>query len=399
MSDAAASASTPHLTLARACAWALLLAGWVGLGSFAAVLAPNVGSGFALVALWLLALGGAATVATRDNLPAAARRAALLVCGAVAAASLVWATRGGGVPALLLAVLAWAALTALASGVVRGLRLAQPTPPGPPIGAATLGALAAGLLLGDVGDLPGLAPRLGALVLLAASALAILQRSDGVRASASRCRAGLFDCSLPAWPAGAWRDTRQWPALLAGLAMLPMMAALPLMVDWCRTLAIAPQAMVLLHFAAMFLPALLLRRTLGRWSVRTLSAVCALCLAAGAMLALWADAPVNLLGLAFTHGAAWGLAWAGQLWSPDRRSRQGASPLNAAIGYAALTLLFGVVVERFGAPGVAATHVALGVAASAAWLISAAAMAVARAAAVRTPAPPAAHPDHRAGGR
>jgi hypothetical protein len=314
----------------------------------------------------------------------------MLGCGGLAAAALVWAIRGGGLVALLLAVLAWAALTALASGAVRSLRLAQPSPPGPPIGAAALGALASGLLLGDVGDLQGLAWRLGALV---------LQRDDGARASVSRCRAGLFDCSLPAWPAGAWRDARQWPALLAGLAMLPMMAALPLMVAWCRTQAIAPQAMVLLHFAAMFAPALLLRHTLASWSVRTLSTVCALCLVAGAMLALWADAPLNLLGLAFTHGAAWGLAWAGQLWSPDRRSRQGASPLHAALGYAALTLAFGVVVERFGMQGVAATHVALGAAAAAAWLISTAARAFAQAAATRMPAPPAIHPDHRAGGR
>jgi len=399
MTETARSTPTPRLTLARAVAWALLLSGWVGLGSFATVLAPSIGSGFALVALWLLALGGAATVATRDNLPAAARRAAMLVCGGVAAAALFWAIRGGGVVALLLAVLAWAALTALASGVVRSLRLAQPSPPGPPIGAAALGALASGLLLGDVGDLQALALRLGALVLLAAIGLAALQRSGGPRASISRCRAGLFDCSLPAWPAGAWRDTRQWPALLAGLAMLPMMAALPLMVAWCRTQAIAPQAMVLLHFAAMFAPALLLRHTLASWSVRTLSAVCALCLVAGAMLALWAAAPLDLLGLAFTHGAAWGLAWAGQLWSPDRRSRQGASPLHAALGYAALTLAFGVIVERFGMQGVAATHVALGAAAGAAWLISAAAMVFARAAATRMPAPPAIHPDHRAGGR
>lgn len=95
--------------------------------------------------------------------------------------------------------------------------------------------------------------------------------------------------------------------------------------------------------------------------------MCALCLAAGAGAALWASAPWNLLGLAFTHGAACGLAWAGQLWAPDRRGRQGASPLRAALGYAALTLAFGAVVEHFGPTGVSVTHAALGLAATMAW--------------------------------
>jgi hypothetical protein len=379
-------------------AWTLLLTGWVGLGSFAMVLAPSLASAFALVALWLLALGGAATMATRDGLHVGQRRLALALCAVVAAAALAWATRGGGVAALLLALLAWAGLTALASGVVRSLRLAQTVRPGPPIGAAALGALCAGLVLGDLGDLHALTLRLGLLVAAAAIVLAALQRSHGDPSPGSRCRAGLFDCSLPAWPAGAWQDARQWPALLAGLAMLPMMAALPLLVAWCRTQAIAPQAMVALHFAAMFAPAWLLRRSIAQWSVRTVSALCALCLATGAVFAIWADAPLNLLGLAVAHGAAWGLAWAGQLWAPNQRSRRGASPLRAAIGYAALTIAFGVVVEHFGAAGVAATHAALGLAACAAWLLSAAAIPWARAAAARMHGPAATHPDRRAGG-
>jgi hypothetical protein len=282
---------------------------------------------------------------------------------------------------------------------VRSLRLAQVVPPGPPIGAASLGALCAGVVLGDLGDLQALALRLGLLVMVTGIVLAALQRSQGVQSPARRCRAGLFDCSLPAWPAGAWNDARQWPALLAGLVMLPMMAALPLMVAWCRAQSIAPQAMVLLHFAAMFGPALLLRRSIARWSVGTLSSVCALCLAAGAVVALWAEAPLNLLGLAVAHGAAWGLAWAGQLWAPDQRSRQGASPLRAAIGYAALTLAFGAMVEQFGAPGVAATHAALGLAACAAWLVSAVAIPSVRAASARMHGPTATHPDRRVGGQ
>ena len=213
------------------------------------------------------------------------------------------------------------------------------------------------------------------------------------------CRAGLFDCSLPAWPAGAWRDTLQWPTLLAGLAMLPMMAALPLMAAWCRAEAIAPQAMVLLHLAAMFGPALLLRRSIARWSVRTLSIVCSALLAAGAALVVWAAAPLDLLGLAVTHGAAWGLAWGGQLWAPARRGQKGASPLRAAAGYAVLTLVFGFVVEQAGARGVAAVHVALGLAAVLAWLLSAVPVRWPGNAATRKRVPSSAPPSHHGAGR
>jgi hypothetical protein len=357
-----------RLTIARAIAWSLLLAGWVGLGSVALVLAQSVLEAFALVALWLFALGVAATVATHDSLRAWIRRSALILCSAVTAVALAATTRGGGLTALLVALFAWASLTALASGVVRRLRLAQATPPRPPVVAASLGALCAGLVLADVGDLGALTLRLAVLVLVAAALLAALHIRDMVPSQSSRCRAGLFDCSLPAWPAGAWNDARQWPALLAGLAMLPMMAMLPLVVEWCRSRAVSPELMVMLHFAAMFAPALLVRRSIGKWSVSRLSTVCMLCLALGSVLAVAVAAPFNLLGLAFAHGTAWGLAWAGQLWAPNRRSRNGTSPLRAATGYAMLTLSFGAVVAQFGAAGVTVTHTALGIAAVLAWI-------------------------------
>lgn len=362
-----------RLNLARACAWGLLLAGWVGIGSFALRFAPSTRSGFALVALWLLALGAAAALATPGGVRPLARALALCLGAAVSGFGL-WATaHGGGLVALLPALLGWAALTALASGVVRSLRRAQSAAPAPPIAAASLGALAAALVLGDVGDLPALAERLAAFVIATSLLLVLLQRRSPDAPRAAGCRAGLFDCSLPAWPAGAWRDALQWPTLLAGLAMLPMMAALPLMAAWCSAQGIAPQAMVLLHLAAMFGPALALRQSIARWSVHSLSLACAALLAAGAALVLWAPPPLDLLGLAVTHGAAWGLAWSGQLWAPARRGRQGASPLRAAIGYAALTLAFGLVVEEAGVHGVGAVHVTLGLAATLAWLVRGAA--------------------------
>ena len=371
LTDAGRSAML-RLTLARACAWALLVAGWVGIGSLALLLAPSTSHAFALVALWLLALGAAATVATRGGSRTWLRSGALLGVAALSCAGLWLAVNGGSMPALLLALAGWAALTALASGVVRGLRLAQTAVATPPVAAAALGALGAGLVLGDPGDLRALALRLALFVAAAALLLVVLQSRLQAQRRAPGCRAGLFDCSLPAWPAGAWREPLNWPMLLAGLAMLPMMAALPLMADWCRAEAVAPQLMVMLHLAAMFGPALLLQRSIAGWSPRTLSIVCTALLASGAAWVVWAPAPLDLLGLAAAHGAAWGLAWAGQLWAPARRGAQGVSPLYAAAGYAVLTLAFGLVVEHFGARGVAATHLALAGVAMRAWLLHAA---------------------------
>ncbi|HSV58121.1 MAG TPA: hypothetical protein VLJ19_04415 [Variovorax sp.] len=361
------TATQLRLTAARATAWALLLAGWVGLGGVALALTPSLLGVHALVAAWLLVLGVAATFATRDSLRARTRRLGLGICAALTVGALAWATQGGGLPALLVSLCSWAGLTALASGVVRSVRQAQPARPAPPIVAASLGALCAALAIGDPANAQALALRLGVLVSLAAIALVLLQVGERPGAAASRCRAGLFDCSLPAWPAGAWHDAQQWPTLLAGLAMLPMMAALPLMVAWCRTEAMAPQAMVLLHFAAMFLPALLLRRAMTHWHPRVLPLVCTLLLAAGALVVLWASAPFNFLGVALAQGAAWSLAWAGQLWSPERRSRQGTSPLGAAIGYAALTLAVGLAVHALGPLGLALAQGALGLIAVLAW--------------------------------
>lgn len=358
-----AGATLLRLTLARACAWALLLAGWIGIGSLALQFAPSLRSGFALVALWLWALGAAATVATPGTMGRGTRAPALAAAAAITGAALWWTVHGGGIDAVLLALAGWAVLTALASGVVRSLRLAQAAAPAPPVAAAALGAWCAALALGDTGDLPALATRLTLFVVAVAGALLLLQARIETAHRAPGCRAGLFDCSLPAWPAGAWHDPRQWPTLLAGLAMLPMMAAVPLMAAWCSARGVVPQAMVALHLAAMFAPPLLVRRWIAQWSQRSLSLTCTALLAAGAACAAWAAAPLDLLGLAVTHGAAWGLAWSGQLWAPARRGRQGASPLRAAGGYALLTLGFGLVVDQWGVAGVAAVHVVLGLAA------------------------------------
>jgi hypothetical protein len=181
--------------------------------------------------------------------------------------------------------------------------------------------------------------------------------------------------------------------------MLPMMAALPLMAAWCRAKGIPPQAVVLVHLAAMFVPAFVLSPFIARWSARTLSIACASLLVCGAALVAWAPAPMDWLGLAVAHGMAWGLAWAGQLWAPARRAQQGTSPLRAAAGYAVLTLAFGLVVDEAGARGVAAVHAALGLAAALAWLWRGAAAWRSRGTAAQRHASPATPPTTPGGGR
>ncbi|MEK9721049.1 MAG: hypothetical protein VW257_08395, partial [Quisquiliibacterium sp.] len=161
-----------------------------------------------------------------------------------------------------------------------------------------------------------------------------------------------------------------WPVLLAGLAMLPMMASLPLMAQWCRSSFLSPSALVLSHLAAMFGSALLFRPWLSECTGRSLSIACAGLLALGAGFALFAPVPWNLLGVAAAHGTAWGFAWSGQLWAPTRRAERNASALRAAAGYALLTLLFGLALELLGASAVTLVHGALGAAAAFAWLLA-----------------------------
>lgn len=359
------------LLLARACAWSLLLAGWVGIGALALALTGGSASALALVALWLLALGAVAAMPRPLALSATARAPALLVAAAAAAAAMWLAPRGGGIAALIAAVLAWAALTALASGVVRALRLQPRAVPRPPVASAALGALAAGAAVGDPADAMALSLRLAAFAVAVGVLLAGLQWRAGLAGAARPgCRAGLFDCSLPAWPAGAWREVPQWPTLLAGLAMLPMMAELPLLASWCRSTAVGPAAMLWLHLAAMFLPAWLLNDAVARWPLPRLSLVCALLLGGGAGFVALAPAPWDWAGLAALHGAAWSLAWSGLLWAPARRGSAGSSPLAAAAGYALLTAAFGLLIETAGARGAAAAHAALGGVALAAWAVA-----------------------------
>lgn len=345
---------------ARALAWALLLSGWIGLGALADRFAPGPFVAFGLLAVWLVALGGFATLAAWLPSTAGVRRLLLVGAAALAAPALMSAVHGEGLAALLVALLGWALLTAMASATVRALRGTLARRAGPPIASAAIGALLAVGVAGDPTDLVALATRLAALLGAAAVALALLHPAAVQPHAKPGCRAGLFDCSLPAWPLDAWRDPARRPLLLASIGMLPMMCGLPQMLALCRVEAIAPQLVLAVHLGAMFVPALL-----WRGGPRT-ALVCAALLAAGGA-AVWLAGPVAWWWLALLHGGAWSLAWSAQLADATLRPPARGTPLRHAAGQALMVLVLGVAVAVAG--NAALLVLQLGIAAAAALLL------------------------------
>lgn len=388
--SAAIDLSLWRVPVVRTLAWALLLTGWVGLGSWAQTLATGPVSAFAALAGWLLALGAFADLIGRLALSPWALRALLISAAVLAARALVSPSHGGGLAALFPAMLAWAIVVVLASSVVRTCRLdartrhesmngrslaalsspQAPTPLAPqfpprsllqfppPIAPAAGGALLAWACVGDISDLNALSPRLTIGVLAASLLLALLlPQRQGAPGS---CRSGLFDCSLPGWQAAGWRLPRRWPVLLASLVMLPMMCSLPLMVSLCRSESVSPQAVLGVHFAAMFLPALLIVR--HPWAIRAAPRLCGVLLALGGLGVLFAPGAFAWWALALAHGAAWSAAWATQLVDPDWQVTAHRSPLAGATLNAAWVLLLGVGVALAGLQALTGWHIALGVA-------------------------------------
>jgi hypothetical protein len=348
-----------RLQSARALAWAMLLGGWVGLGGLALTLAATPLAAFALMALGLLALGGWVDLIGRLHLPRKWLRVLLLAAAWFTARAITQALHGGGVMALLPALLAWPLTVALASSAVRACRQATARRVGPPVGAAATGALLAWAGVGDITDMHSLGPRLVVGVLVASVALAVLlPRRAG---AAGACRAGLFDCSLPRWSLAEWRISERWSLLLAALVMLPMMCSLPLMVSLCRGSAVSPQAALGLHFAAMFGPALFVAKRPGFAPIAP--GICATLLALGAVVLVWAPGASAWWMLALTHGAAWSFAWAAQLGDRAGHLRQ---PHGVALGSAAvnalLVLALGAALAAGGVAALSAWHIVLGLA-------------------------------------
>jgi hypothetical protein len=360
-----------RLAIARTLAWALLVGGWVVLGALGHRYLPLWVGGLLPLALWL----AAAAVATRASAgwqgrPGAWRAAALVLAVASAAALVaVPSARGSAIAVLACtAAIGWACLQVVAARAVRALR---PVRGGLLLLPASLGtALGLGLAAPAVAGVPLAAP--GA-VLVAGLALALLLPRQAVRAGGCVAAPRPPSAASAALPPQHAAGTAWGPSALARLGMLPMMAAMPAMADWCSPLGAGPGAMWALHGAAMLLPAWALGAAGGRLRPAAVEAACALLLAAGA-LAWWSLPGLQAwLVASLLHAAAWSLAWA--LPQPAARAAGWAQPLPAAgLPHAALwsapaaVLLLGWGLAHHGPVAVQAVQALLGAMAAGVWV-------------------------------
>ena len=344
-----------RLWLARALAWALLLGGWLALGALGRQRLPGFVGGQGLVALWLLTLGLTLGLAGRWPWRAQPLRAALLLLGALAAGSMLAIGRSG--LALPLAAMAWGGLLVTASFTVRALRLSCAGPSASPVGPAAAGAALAWALAGDLAATPAMLAQWGLALAAAACLLAtLLPRATALR---NACRSGLFDCSAPLPGAARWRRAADWPQAAAAMGMLPMMASLPVMADWCGAQAGSAASASAAHLAAMLLPALAMCRAPSlRWPAQ---AIGLLLLLGGA--ALWLPGASGLMGAALLQGLAWSVAWGERLKAPRTSPVPDAAPpvqwWAPWLSAAGFVVLLGAAIDHFGPSALAAVHAGL----------------------------------------
>ncbi len=326
--------STLALLTARLLAWTLLLGGWLVMGTLAQRLGPSGWAAFAPVAVWLLVIGLAAGTLGTMNASVLTLRVALMTSAALTA----WAQASGGGAAPWLAALGGGALVALASATVRRLRGAAGRV-GTPLLPASLAVLivSVGSLDLGLGRLT-FAVAVGGVGLL----LAALLRSANAPSGRKACRSGLFDCAL-AWPSWAqWREPAQWPLAAAAVGMLPMMAALSLMPQWCSEgLGTAPWSagLIAAHLGAMLAPAWLLLALAPRLRPRSSILATGLLGAAGVLALAWPGG-WGLLLLMLCQAAAWGCVWAAALGlGAEPRWASPRSGVAASAGVAALAVL------------------------------------------------------------
>jgi hypothetical protein len=340
-----------RLALARTCAWTLLLAGWLALGSAGQSHSPLWANGLLPVTAWLAVTGLAMRLGRDVPVSSRALRLALAGLGMVVTVAL-WAAASGDAAALGVAALAWGVLVVAASRAVRLLRPRGVRPP-PPVACAALGALLAWAAFGEPAAVAMLLPAALSLVLAA-----LLPRVGEARG----CRTGLFDCALPLASDFSWRDPAAWGVHAARWTMLPMMATLAVMAPWCGGEAgLAPAQWVGLHLAAMLLPPCALRLA----GVRTVAPAWVSAVMVAGLLLPWALPGLRgLMAMSLCHSVAWGLAWLAAL-SVGRVARNERPRRGEALLPAAVALALGVALAQFGPAALETVHVALGLAAAA----------------------------------
>ena len=359
----------------------MLLAGWLVLGQLGHRLLPQAAGGLAATALWLAASGTALAWASGRRVTVPALRLALLVLAAAAAAG-AWLLGRQPLPGLLLLAIAWAGLLVAASCAVRCLRQAlcpplNPSlnpapdqPPPPPVLAALGGALLA--VLAAAGPAAALANPVTLAVALGAAGVLLAALLQQQTTPVTVCRAGLFDCALALAPLRNWSQPAAWPTAAAGWAMLPMMAMLASMADWCASSGLDARSATALHLGAMLLPALrvwwLTRQPAGRPQTggpvatpgtpvggTATATTCGLLLAAGGAVLWWPGAAGlgGLMAASLLQGLAWGVAWTAR-WAvprptlPGLRTALPGSSAAAAVGAALPALLAALLVLALG---------------------------------------------------
>ena len=241
-----------RLTLARTLVWALLIGGWLSLGALGRHALPLWLGGLVPIVIWLAGCGLMIHRARDLRLSGTAWRCALWVSGLATAGMWQWSLNGGGVWAVGFAALAWSVLLAAASRAVSRIG-ADLSSQASPVLPAAIGTALAWTIAGDP-TTP--LSSMSAFWLVAATAtLALLLPS---RMSGSGGRAGLLDCALPPDEV-PWREPSAWPAFCARWSMLPMMATLAAMAQWCSgAFGLTPAQSVGVHLSAMLLPPLVL---------------------------------------------------------------------------------------------------------------------------------------------
>lgn len=343
-----------RLALARTLAWSLLMNGWLQLGALGHAGWPLTAGGLLPTAAWLAVIAATQSAQQHVRLGAGGLRAWLGGSAGLAMAGLVGATAAPGLA--FAAAVGWGLLLVGASRCVRALRDGQAPLPVVPAAAGTALAWAAGFA------------GAGASAALVATAAAVLALLVPAGARSRGCRSGLFDCVLPTLHALP-TDAGGWLHAALRWAMLPMMATLVAMGDWCGSgLGWSPQAMIGLHLAAMLMPPLVLR--LCHCTLQGPLWV-ALPLLIALLLLAWPPAALSglsgLMAASLACALAWGLGWQAH---PSRTPGTSPAAPLAAFVPALCAVALGVALERFGPTALgAALLLPIGVALSgAAWL-------------------------------
>lgn len=354
-----------RLPLLQALSWFLYLGGWIVLGGLARMLTAGPWQALGLLLLWPLLLAVFAQLQPVAVAPGPAGRSRLMHClkfslrlsltrflpllAALAAArGIAAALDGSGLQGLLLALPAWAWLSASAwSGARRAAAAVRP-PARAQAAAAFAGAALLWLLAGDIADLRASCMRLAWAALAAGLVLALMPLASAAAAAATAAAAAAASAA-PIPDAGARNGRRDrerahgfpaigclgcgterpgWPLTLASLAMLPMMCGLALWPELCGSDSLPADAALGLHLLAMFAPALLLSGARIELAPATPAACTALLMAA--ILALhWLPASLPQWALAWLPGIAWSLVWLASMRQRQKIPLRLAGPAEA----------------------------------------------------------------------